>query len=184
MATHSSVLAWRIPEMGEPSGLPSMGSHRVGHDWSNSSSSSSRMTLNWNACICWFMHSFICMFLSFIQYLLNGNYVAVVQSFSHVWLFETPGTAAYQASPSSTVIQSLLKLMFIESVMPYNHLILCCPLLLLPSIFPSIRVFSNDGTLHIIWPKYWSSDFSISPSSEYSRLISFRMDWEIKIIQS
>ena len=93
------------------------------------------------------MHSFICMFLAFIQYLLNGNYVVVVQSFSRVRLFETPGTAAHQASLSSTVIQSLLKLMSIELVMPYNHLILCRPLLLPPSIFPSIRVFSNESAL-------------------------------------
>ena len=128
------------------------------------------------------MHSFICMFLSFSQYLLNGNYV-VVESFSPVRLFVTPWTAAHQASLSSTITQSLLKLMSIESVMPSNHLILCCPILLLPSIFPSIGGFSNDGALHIIWPKYWSSGFSISPSSEYSGLVSFRMDWEIKIIQ-
>ena len=100
-----------------------------------------------------------------------------VQSLSHVWLFVTPWTAAHQASLSITNSQSLLKLMSIESVMPSNHLILCHPLLLLPSIFPSIRVFSNEPVLCIRWPKYWSFSFSISPSSEYSRLISFRMDW-------
>ena len=98
-----------------------------------------------------------------------------VQSLSHVWLFATPCTAACQASLPITNSQSLLKLMSIESVMPSNHLILCCPLLLLPSIIPSIRVFSNESTLHIRWPKYWSFIFSISPSSEYSGLISFRM---------
>ena len=87
----------------------------------------------------------------------------------------TPQTAAHQASLSITNSQSLLKLMFIGSVMPSNHIILCCPLLLLPSIFPSIRVFSNESVLHIRWPNYWS--FSISPSNEYSGLISFRMDW-------
>ena len=90
---------------------------------------------------------------------------------------ETPGTIAHQASLSVTISQSLLKLMSIESVIPFNHLILCCPHLLLPSIFPSIRVFSSESALHIRWPKYWSFSFSISPSSEYSGLISFRMDW-------
>ena len=89
----------------------------------------------------------------------------------------TSWTAAYQASLSFTISQSLLKLMFIKSMMPFNHLILCCPLLLLPSIFPSIRVFSNESVLCIRWPKYWSFSFTISPSNEYSGLISFRMDW-------
>ena len=87
----------------------------------------------------------------------------------------TPWTAACQAPPSSTISQSLLKLMSIESMMTSNHLILCCPLLLLPLIFPSIRVFSNELVLHIRWPKYWS--FSITPFNEYSGLVSFRMDW-------
>ena len=99
-----------------------------------------------------------------------------VQSLIHVWLFATPWTAACQASLSITNSQSLLKLMTIESVMPSNHLILCCPFLLLPSVFSSIRVFSNESVLHIRWPKYWSFSFSISPSSEYSGLISFRMN--------
>ena len=89
----------------------------------------------------------------------------------------TPWTAACQASLSFTISWSLLKLMSIESVMPSNRLILCCPLLLLPSIFPSIRVFSSESALHIRWPKYWSFSFSISPSNEYSELISFRIDW-------
>ena len=89
----------------------------------------------------------------------------------------TPGTAAHQASLSITNSQSLLKLMSIESVMPSNHLILCRPLLLLPSILPRIRVFSNDSALRIRWPKYWSFSFNISPSNEHSGLISFRMDW-------
>ena len=92
-------------------------------------------------------------------------------------LFVTPWTAAHQASMSITNFQSLLKAMSIESVMPSSHLILFCPLLLPPSIFPSIRVFSNESLLHIRWPKYWSFSFSISPSNEYSGLISFRMDW-------
>ena len=94
-----------------------------------------------------------------------------------VQLFVIPWTAACQASLSFTISQSLLKLMSTESMMPSNHLILCCPLLLLPSIFPSIRVFSNESTLHIKWPKYWSFSFSISPFNEYSGLISFRIDW-------
>ena len=92
-------------------------------------------------------------------------------------LFATPWTAAHQASLSITNSWSLLKLMSIESVMPSNHLIFCCPLLLPPSIFPSIRVFSSESVLHIWWPKYWSFSFSISPSNEYSGLISFRIDW-------
>ena len=100
-----------------------------------------------------------------------------VQSLSHVWLFVTPWTAARQASLSITNSQSLPKLMSIESVMSSNHLILCRPLLLLPSIFPSIRVFSNESALCMRWPKYWSFSFNISPSNEHPGLISFRMDW-------
>ena len=96
---------------------------------------------------------------------------------SHVRLCETPWTAAHQASLSITNSRSLLKLMSIMLVMPSNLLILCHPLLLLPSIFPRIRVFSNESALRIRWPKYWSFSFSISPSNEYSGLISFRMDW-------
>ena len=101
----------------------------------------------------------------------------VVQSLSLVRLFVTPWTAACQASLSITISQSLLKLMPIESLMPSNHLIFCHPLLLLPSIFPSIRVFSNESALCIRWPKYWSFSFSISPSTEHPGLISFRNDW-------
>ena len=100
-----------------------------------------------------------------------------VQLLSHAQLFVIPRTAAHQVSLSITNSQSLLKLMSIMLVMPSNHLILCRPLLLLPSIFPSIRVFSNELVLCIRWPKYWSFSFSISPSNEYSRLLSFRMDW-------
>ena len=99
----------------------------------------------------------------------------VVQLLSSVQLFATPWTAAHQASPSFTISQSLLKLMSFESVMPSDHLILCHPLLFLPSIVPSIRVSSSESALHIRWLKYWS--FSISPSNEYSGLISFMMDW-------
>ena len=100
--------------------------------------------------------------------------VVVVQLLSHVWLFGTSQTAACQTSLSFTISQNLLKLMSIELVMPSNHLILCRPFLLLPSIFPSIRVFSSELAFRIRWPKYWS--FSISPSNEYSGLISFRSD--------
>ena len=104
----------------------------------------------------------------------------VSQSFqllSRVQLFVIPWTAAHQASLSITNSWSLLKFMAIELVMPSNHLILCRSLFLLPSVFPSIRVFSSESVLHIRWPKYWSFSFSISPSNEYSGLISFRMDW-------
>ena len=102
-----------------------------------------------------------------------------VQSLSCVWLFMTPWTAAHQASLSIANSWSLLKLMSIQPVMPSNHLILCHPLILLPSVFPSIRVFSSDSVLHIRWPEYWSFSFSfsISPSNEYSGVISFRIDW-------
>ena len=100
-----------------------------------------------------------------------------VQSLSHVRLFAAPWTAAHQASLPITNCRSLLKLMSIESVMPSNHLILCCPLLLLPSIFPSIRVISSESVLLIRWPKYWSFSFNVSPPNEYSGLISLRTDW-------
>ena len=100
-----------------------------------------------------------------------------VQLLSRVWLFETPWTTAPQASLSITNSQNLLKLLSVKSVMPSNHLILCQPLLLLPSIFPSIEVFSIESALHIRWPKYGSFSFNISPSNEYSGLISLRMDW-------
>ena len=110
--------------------------------------------------------------------------ISSVQSLSHVWLFATPWTAACQAYLSITNSWSLLKLMSVELVMPSNHLILCHPLLLLPSIFPRIRVFSNESAPHIRWPKYWSFSFSISPSNENSGLISFRMDWlDLLVVQ-
>ena len=108
--------------------------------------------------------------------LITANYSSV-QLLSHVWLFATPWTAAPQASLSITNSLSLLKLMSIESVMPSNHLILCCPLLLLPSIFPSIRVFQMSQFFASGGQKYWSFSFIISPSNEYPGLISFRMDW-------
>ena len=108
----------------------------------------------------------------------------VVQFLSCVWLFETPWTATHKASLFFTISWSLLKLMPIESVMPSNHLSLCLSLLLLPSIFPSIRVFSNVSAVRIRWPKYWSFSFSISLTNEYSGLISFRIDWlDLLVVQ-
>ena len=120
------------------------------------------------------------------QHILQLVYLHLssVQLSCLVQLFVTPWTTAFQASLSITNSQSLLKLMSIESVMPSNHLILCRPFLLPPSIFPSIRVFWNESVLHIRWPKYWSFSFSISPSNEYSGLTSFRMDWlDLLVVQ-
>ena len=130
--------------------------------------------------MCLFLH-FCCHFpfpnIVFSKLFLYRAGSQSVQSLSHVRLFVTPWTAARQTSLSITNSWSLHKFMSIELVMPSNHLILCRPLLLPPSVFPSIRVFSNESVLHICWPKYWSFSFSISPSNEYSGLISFRMDW-------
>ena len=122
------------------------------------------------------------LFLEFVDpWLFISNFTQIhfssVQSFSSVQLFATPCTVARQASLSITNSRNLCKLMSIQSVMPFNHLILCCPLLLLPSIFPSIRVFSKESVLYIRGPKYWSFSFRTSPSNEYSGLISFRIDW-------
>ena len=114
---------------------------------------------------------------TYFRYSRTVSQGASVQSFSCVQLFATPWNAARQASLSITNTQSLPKLMSIELVMPSNHLILCCPLLLLPSIFSCIGVFSNESALCIRWPKYWSFSFNISPSNEHPGLISFRMDW-------
>ena len=100
-----------------------------------------------------------------------------VQFLSCVWLYVTPQTSAHQATLLFTTSQSLLKLASIELLMPFNHLVFCCPLIVLTSIFPSIRVFSRESALHIRWPKYWSFSFSISLSNEYSGFISFRIDW-------
>ena len=120
---------------------------------------------------------------SYISYITHV-YVLVVQSLSCVQLFATSWTTAHQASLSFTISWSLLILVSIELVMPSNHLFLCCPLLLLPSIFPSIRVLSTEPVFHIRWPKYWSFSFSISPSNEYSRLISFRIDrFDLLVVQ-
>ena len=108
---------------------------------------------------------------------LNGNFVVVIQLLNCVLFFAVPWTAAHQAPLSFTVSQSLLKLMSIKSVMPSNHFTLCHALLLLPSIFPSIRVFSNESALYIGWPKHWIFSFSISPSNESSELFFFKIDW-------
>ena len=119
-----------------------------------------------------FIHSTL-----FLRLISTDLITIVVQSLSHVQLFATPWTATHQAFLFFTISWSLLKFISIESVIPSNHLILCHPLLLHPSIFPSIRVFSNKLALHIRWPKYWSFNFSINPSSEYSGLISFRTNF-------
>ena len=144
-ATHSSILAWRIPWTEEPGGLWSIGS-RVWHDWRDL------------ACM---HYHFSC----------SATQSCPILCDPMDW------TAACQAFLSITISHSLLKLMSIESVMLSNHLVLCHPLLLLPSIFPSIRVSSNESALHIRWPKYWRFSFSISPSNQYSGLSSFRIDW-------
>ena len=115
---------------------------------------------------------------------ISSIMLSSVQSLSCVQLFVTPWIPAHQASSSFTISWGLLKLMSIELVMPSNHLILCRPLLLLPSIFPSVRVFSNESVLHIRWPKYWNFSFSVSPSNEHSGLISFRIDWlDLLVVQ-
>ena len=123
-------------------------------------------------------------FMNYYTMYPKACFVVVFQLLSHIRLFETPWTAARQASLSFTISWSLLKLMSFESVMPSNHLILCHPLLLLSSIFLSIRVFSNESALCIRWTKYWSFSFSISPSYEYSGLISFWIDWlDLLVVQ-
>ena len=131
----------------------------------------------WLDCICvfWSVIALQCCIIFYCT--MEWISYVIVQSLSHVWLFATPWTAACQASLSFTIFQSLLKLMSIELVMPSNHLVLCQSLLLLSSIFPSIRVFSSESVLSIRWPKYWSLSFSISPSDEYSGLIFFKIDW-------
>ena len=156
MATHSSILAWKIPWTKEPGGLQSIDLGRVRHDSVTNT----------------------------FPFLFFSLCVAVVQSLSYVLLFVTAWTAACQTSLSFTISWSLLKLMSVESMMPSNHLILCGPLFLLPLIFPSIRVFSNESALCIRWPKYWSFSFSISPSNEYSGLISFRKFLEVDLINT
>ena len=155
MATHANILAWRIPWTEESSWLQSMGSQRVRHNWNDLHTGNSNNPVVVLNAMKWFSSA---------------------QLLRRVSLFLTSWTAAHQASLSITNTWSLFKLMSIESVMPSNHLTLCHPLLP-PSIFPSISVFSNESVLRIRWPEYWSFNFSISPSSEYSWLVSFRMDW-------
>ena len=147
MASHSSILARKIPWTEETGSLQSIGSQRFGHDWANKLS------------------------LSYIYIYISD------QLLSRVRLFATPWIAAHQASLSITNSRSSLRLTSTKSVMPSSHLILCRPLLLLPPIPPSIRVFSNESTLCMRWPKYWSFSFSNSPSKEIPGLISLRMDW-------
>ena len=110
-------------------------------------------------------------------FVISIKHFSSVESICHLWLFVTPWTVACKASLSINNTQSLLKFMSIDSVMPSNHLILCHPLFLLPSVFPSIRDFAHESVLPIGWPKYWSFSFNNSPSNEHSGLISFRMDW-------
>ena len=170
MAPHSSTVAWKIPWMEEPRRLQSMGSYRVGHDWSDLAAAAARSFLA-QILEFWFTLSKIIL-IAFIIHCFSS-----VQSLSRVQLFATPWIAARQASLSLTNTRSSLKLTSIELVMPSSDLILCCPLLLLPPILPSIRVFSSESTLRMRWPKYWSFSFSIIPSKEHPGLISFRMDW-------
>ena len=163
MVTHSSILTWKIPQTEEPGGLQSMRLQSVGYDLVTEHAYKQKP--EWKE--------------------LMGIYpraeftrlVDTVQSLSRVWLFVTPWITACQVSRSTTNSRSLLKLMSIESVMPSSHLTLCHPLLLLPPIPPSIRVFSSESTLCMRWPNYWSLSFSISSSNEHPGLISFRMDW-------
>ena len=131
------------------------------------------MNRTWPARLCLHALPFLAVTTLASSFLLPSS----VQSLSRVWLFAAPWTAAHQASLSITNSWSLIKRMSIELVMPTNHLTLCHPLLLLPSLFPSIRVFSDESVLRIRWPKYWSFSISISPSNEHSGLISFRIDW-------
>ena len=130
---------------------------------------------------CWILFANILLRSFAVVFISDIGLFSSVQSLSHVWLFVTPWIAACQASLSITNSQSSLRLTSIESVMPSSHLLLCRPLLLLPPIPPSIRVFSNKSTLHMRWPKYWSFSFSIIPSKEIPGLISFRMDWSISL---
>ena len=177
---------------GRPGVLQSKGSQSVGHSWATEVNStylcyckfflSSFETQIILVASCLFYHPQLC-FLStwqpsFEMFASVPHFpfqFTSVQLLSPVWLLAIPWTAARQASLSTTNSWSLLKLMPIKSVMPFNHLILCCPLLLLPSIFPSIRVFSNESVLHIRWPKFWHFSFSTSPSNEHLGLISFRI---------
>ena len=172
-ATHSSILAWRSPWVTKSrTWLNDFHFSRINNEVNiyilmGNMSRKKRRTLLW-----------------FWQLQISISTFVVVQSLGHVWPFETPWTAAHRASLSFTISWSLLKLTSNKSVMICNHLILCHSLLLLPPIFPSIRVFSSESALHVRGPKYWSFSFSISPSIEYSGLISFRIHWfDLLVVQ-
>ena len=165
----------------EPGGLPSVGLYRVGHDWSDLAVAEGLKLVM----LCQQSHSWYYGHLSSCQWIGDSSknalgcvllYIRSDQSLSRVWLFATPWISARQASLSITNSQSSPRLMSIKSVMPSSHLILCRPLLLLPPIPPSIRVFSSESTLRMRWPEYCSFSFSIIPSKEIPGLISFRMD--------
>ena len=179
MATHSSVLAWRIPGTEDPGGLLSVGLHRVRHDWSDLAAAAAVQVYSYVLgirVIDYLVKDVAIKFARNEQLVSHVFQIRSDQSLSLVRLFATPWIAARQASLSITNSRSSLRLMSIESVMPSSHLIVCRPLLLLPLIPPSIRVFSNESTLCMRWPKYWSFSFSIIPSREIPELISFRMD--------
>ena len=184
-ATHSSIFAWRIPWTEEPGGWQLMVLQRVRRDWATNTSTLLQerglhiIEALAKAVIFPTAHNWMNESLSQKWDRITSKWIqfSSVQSLSHVWLFVTPWTAVHQASLSITNSRSSPKPMSTESVMPSNHLILCNPLLLLPSIFPSIRNFFNESALHIRWPKYWSFSFNISPSNEHPGLVSFRMDW-------
>ena len=187
MATHSSTLAWRIPWTEEPGRPQSMGSqsqtllcdyvHAHVHAWKEIFMFIGNL-VSYKAChMAQPGKSSIENLFAQVKWpdSVFAEEIVVVQSLTCVRLFATPCTAVCQASLSFTISWSLLRLMSIELMIPSNHLIFCCPLLLLPSIFPSIRVFTNELTLHIRWPKYWSFNFSISPSNEYSGWFPLRL---------
>ena len=173
------------PMIEETDGLQSVGSQRIGHKWSGLALTHTQLYMT--LCSPKFFHDYNLVLTKTLwcrrQVILSHFQFSSVQSLSCIRLFATPWIAAHQASLSITNSRSLRKLMSIESVMPSSHLSLCHPLLLLPSIPPSIRVFSNESTLRMRWPKYWSFSFSISPSNEYSGLISFRMDCYLLAVQ-
>ena len=179
MATHSSVLAWRIPGTGEPGGLPSMGSHRVRHDWSDLAAAAAFQSRSiWcslNQCILvytsldWSGLVYTSLHLKSVVFWYDQKFKRVQISCSVVSNSLQPHELQHDRPPCPSPTPQLPEptQTHVESVMPSNHLILCRPLLLLPSIFPSTRVFSNESALHIRWPKYWSFSFRISPSNEY-----------------
>ena len=155
MATHSSVLAWRIPGTGEPGGLPSLGLHRVRHDWSDLAAAAAYLI--YHVVLVLDVQQSGSVIYIYI-YIYSCCSCSVAQSCPILW---DPMDCSMQASLPFTISWSLLKLMSIKSMMPSNHLIFCYPLLFLPSIFPRIRVFSNESAFRIMWPKYWRYSFSI-----------------------